>query len=83
MENFRDIARLFPEARACLQVRNAEELAEILLKLFGDPTAAEQWGRRGKKVLEGQTGATERVLKQIERLLETVPLPEGSKSGAR
>lgn len=83
MENFRDIARLFLEAKACLQVRNEEELAEILLKLFGNPTAAEQWGRRGKKVLEGQTGATGRVLKQIERLLESVPLPEGSKSGGR
>jgi len=69
MENFRDIARLFLEAQACVQVRDAKELQETVLRLFGDPAAGQRLGERGKRVLEEQTGATARVLKQIERLL--------------
>jgi 3-deoxy-D-manno-octulosonic-acid transferase len=70
MENFGDIARLFLAADAAIQVRNTEELGTIVLKLFADPTAAEQWGRRGRQVLEGEAGATARVLEQIRGLLD-------------
>jgi 3-deoxy-D-manno-octulosonic-acid transferase len=73
MENFQDIARLFLEANACVQVQDAEELAESVLKLFGDRAAAKQLGERGKQVLERQTGATARVLEQIQRLLVSCP----------
>jgi 3-deoxy-D-manno-octulosonic-acid transferase len=76
MENFQDIARLFLEAKACVQVQDAEEFAESVLKLFGDPAAARRLGERGKQVLEMQTGATARVLEQIQRLLETSPVLE-------
>jgi 3-deoxy-D-manno-octulosonic-acid transferase len=69
MENFRDIARLFLEADACVQVQDAEGLAESVLKLFGDRAAGRRLGKRGKQVLERQTGATARVLEQIQRLL--------------
>jgi 3-deoxy-D-manno-octulosonic-acid transferase len=73
MENFQDIARLFLEANACVQVQDAAGLAESVLKLFGDRAAAERLGERGKQVLEKQMGATGRVLAQIRRLLETSP----------
>jgi 3-deoxy-D-manno-octulosonic-acid transferase len=69
MENFQDIARLFLEAKACVQVQDGEEFAESVLKLFGDRAAAERLGQRGKQVLEKQAGATARVLEQIQRLL--------------
>jgi len=69
MENFQDIARLFLEAEACVQVRDGKELAESVLKLFGDHAAGQQLGARSKRVLEKQTGATARVLEQIQRLL--------------
>jgi 3-deoxy-D-manno-octulosonic-acid transferase len=69
MENFQDIARLFLEANACVQVQDAEEFAASALKLFGDRAAARRLGERGKQVLEKQTGATARVLEQIQRLL--------------
>src|SRR5208337_2554043 len=52
MENFRDIARLFLEAGACVQVQDAQELAALALNLFGDQPAAQRLGRRGKQVLE-------------------------------
>ena len=70
MENFQDIARLFLEAKACVQVRDGRELGESVLNLFGDHGASRQLGERGKLILETQTGATARVLEQIRRLLE-------------
>ena len=69
MENFQDIARLFLEANACIQVQTANELAMAVLTLFRDRAAAEQLGGRAKKVLQEQTGATERVLRRIQGLL--------------
>jgi 3-deoxy-D-manno-octulosonic-acid transferase len=76
MENFQDIARLFLEANACVQVQDAAGLTESVLKLFGDRVAAERLGERGKQVLEKQRGATARVLEQIQRLLGVRPPPE-------
>jgi 3-deoxy-D-manno-octulosonic-acid transferase len=78
MENFQDIARLFLEANACVQVQDAAGLAESVLKLFGDRDFARRLGERGKQVLEKQTGATARVLEQIQRLL-TAQVPQNSK----
>jgi len=75
MENFQDIARLFLEANACIQVQDTKELAQSALRLLGDRGAGQRLGGRGKQVLERQTGATARVLEQIRRLLMArVPL---------
>jgi 3-deoxy-D-manno-octulosonic-acid transferase len=73
MENFQDIARLFLDANACVQVQDAAGLAESVLKLFGDRDFGRRLGERGKQVLEKQTGATARVLEQIQRLLNSPP----------
>jgi 3-deoxy-D-manno-octulosonic-acid transferase len=78
MENFQDIARLFLEAKACVQVQDAEELAENVLKLFGDGAAARWLGERARQVLETQAGATARVLEQIQQLL-AAPVSPNSK----
>ena len=71
MENFQDMARLFLEANACIQVQDAAGLAESVLKLFGNRASAEQLGERGKQVLEKQRGATARALEKIQRLLNS------------
>jgi len=76
MENFRDIARFFLDAQACLQVRDGNELATSVMRLFADPTAARELGERGRRVLAQHAGATARVLQQIQRLLEA-PVTQG------
>jgi 3-deoxy-D-manno-octulosonic-acid transferase len=76
MENFRDIARFFLDAQACLQVRDGNELATSVMRLFADPTAARELGERGRQVLAQHAGATARVLQQIQRLLEA-PVTQG------
>jgi len=75
MENFQDIARLFLEAQACVEVRDGNELAAAVLRLFDDGGAARQLGERGRQVLAQQAGATARVLGEIQRLLEA-PVPQ-------
>jgi 3-deoxy-D-manno-octulosonic-acid transferase len=76
MENFQDIARLFLDAQACVQVQDGGQLAASVLTLFSDDGAARQLGERGKQVLAQQAGATTRVLEQIQRLLEA-PVAQG------
>jgi len=72
MENFRDIAQLFLEAQAGLQVRDADELARAMLELLEDEAARRQMGERAKQVLERESGATRRVLVHIRELLGAV-----------
>jgi len=76
MENFRDIARLFLDAQACLQVRDGNELATSVLRLFADRMAARELGARGEQVLAQHAGATARVLEQIQRLSDA-PVTQG------
>jgi 3-deoxy-D-manno-octulosonic-acid transferase len=71
MENFQDMARVFLQAKAAVQVQDARELAEVTLRLFGDNSARAQLGARAKQILERESGATGRVLDQIRPLLET------------
>jgi len=65
MENFKDLAQLFLEAQAALQVSDAGELARAAFKLLDDEAARRQMGERAKQVLEREAGATQRVLGYI------------------
>ena len=69
MQNFRDIAQLFLEARAGVQVRDEAELAQVLLALLNDEGARRQMGEKARQVLERESGATQRVLGHIRELL--------------
>jgi 3-deoxy-D-manno-octulosonic-acid transferase len=69
MENFRDIAQLFLDARAALQVRDADELARAALGLLDDEAARRQMGERARQVLEREAGATRRALGFIREFL--------------
>ncbi len=70
MENFRDLAQLFLEADAAVQVRNAKDLARRALELLADCTGRRQLGERAKQVLHQASGATPRVVAHIRELVE-------------
>jgi 3-deoxy-D-manno-octulosonic-acid transferase len=79
MENFRDIAQLFLQAEAAVQVRDTDELAHVVLKLLEDGAARRRMGEKAKQVLERESGATARVLEDIRELLDGgVPLRAGT-----
>jgi 3-deoxy-D-manno-octulosonic-acid transferase len=69
MWNFRDIAQLFRQAGAALQVRNAQELSRAVLELLGDAARRRELGQAAKQVLERHAGATERVLEHMKEWL--------------
>jgi 3-deoxy-D-manno-octulosonic-acid transferase len=66
MENFRDIRDLFLEARGALEVRNVAELTASIDKLLTDTSAAAELGARARRLVEQNTGATERVLAYLQ-----------------
>ena len=69
MENFRDIARLFLDAGAAIQVRNPEELAHATW-LLQNREARERMGALARQVLEENSGATARTLEVLRKSLD-------------
>lgn len=82
MENFRDIAKLFLDAGAAMQVKNPQELAHAAW-LLQTREARESMGRAAKTVLETNSGATARTMEGLRECLKPKSLgqapvsPEG------
>jgi 3-deoxy-D-manno-octulosonic-acid transferase len=68
MENFRDIAKLFLDAGAAIQIRNPEELAHATW-LLENTEARERLGASARQVLEQNSGATARTLEGLRKYL--------------
>jgi 3-deoxy-D-manno-octulosonic-acid transferase len=66
MENFRDVARLFLQASAAIQIADARELAPTVSALLSNPHHAAQLGRNALAAVQQNTGAVDRVLKILE-----------------
>jgi len=62
MENFREISSLFLDADAAIQVRNADELAIAVGRLLTDATTSAALGEKARRIVERNTGATDRVM---------------------
>ena len=80
MHNFRDVASLFLRAGGAIQVADADELADVVLRLLDQPSEARRMGERAKGVVNQQAGAALRILNQMEEWLGTpqstvAPLP--------
>jgi len=69
MENFRDIAKLFLDAGAAIQIRNPEELAHAAW-LLENREARERLGAAARQVLEQNSGATARTLDGLRKYLD-------------
>ena len=68
MENFREIARLFLDAKAAIQIRDASQLGPAITELLANSQHASDLGRRALAIVGQNTGATERVLRVLEPL---------------
>jgi 3-deoxy-D-manno-octulosonic-acid transferase len=69
MENFREIAKLFLDAGAAIQVHNPKELAHATW-LLENKEARESLGASARRVLEQNSGATARTLEVLRKYLE-------------
>jgi 3-deoxy-D-manno-octulosonic-acid transferase len=74
MENFRDLARLFLESGASLQVADAEKLGAATLGVLDDPSRARRLGEAARAVLDRERGATGHVVEQLKEWLDS-PAP--------
>lgn len=72
MENFRDIAQLFLEASAAVQVTSPQELVERALEILQDERRRRELGQRAREVLDRESGATRRTLEHLRGWLESV-----------
>ena len=62
MENFREISALFLEGKAAIQIRDADELAPVVDRLLNDGVTTAAMGEMARRIVERNTGATERVM---------------------
>ena len=65
MHNFRDAAERFLRAGAAVQVQSPAHLAAECIRLFGDAKRREALGGRARRVLEEESGATQRILERL------------------
>src|SRR5262245_64511878 len=66
MENFRDIARIFLESKAAVQIAHAQDLAPAVAGILSNPQRASELGRNALAIVQENTGVTERVLQVLE-----------------
>ncbi len=67
-ENFREIVEAFRRAHA-LCVVTPDNLAAVMLELLGDPGRRAEISRKVRAIFEKESGATERTLAELEKLL--------------
>jgi 3-deoxy-D-manno-octulosonic-acid transferase len=66
MENFRDIASLFLNGKAAIQVQSASELSPAIERILSNPQLAAELGKNAQAIVEQNTGATNRVLRFLQ-----------------
>ncbi|HLW79331.1 MAG TPA: 3-deoxy-D-manno-octulosonic acid transferase [Terriglobia bacterium] len=71
MQNFRDIAALFLDADAAVQVERPADLARQALRILGDPALAARLGQAARRVLDAESGATQRILDRLNEELSS------------
>jgi len=68
MFNFRDIAELFLEQGAAVQVNNADQLKEKIKDFLVNPAQAEHLAAKAREIISENSGATRRNLELIKGL---------------
>jgi 3-deoxy-D-manno-octulosonic-acid transferase len=66
MENFREIRDIFLKAQAAIEVHDSAELVRVMSQLLTDARSATALGQNARRIVEQNTGATERVLAYLQ-----------------
>lgn len=69
MENFQQIAEVFREAGAWVEVTDAASLAREVVRLLREPAWRDELGGRGRALVERHRGATARTVAALGELL--------------
>lgn len=69
--NFAEIARRLCEANAAVQITNSVELAEQVVRYFGDANLRHAVGQNGREFIDSNRGAGDKVIGFVEQVLNT------------
>lgn len=69
MFNFRDMARIFLEENAAVEVKDAKELPAALRTLLKDNDKREALGAKARELIEKQRGATAKNINEVAHIL--------------
>jgi len=69
MQNFKEIARTFLEARAAVQVHDEWELESAVRELLADSPRRQALGRAAQRIVDASHGARERTMAAIAAVL--------------
>lgn len=69
MDNFAEIAAEFVAQQAAVQVNDADELAAVVVRLFGDSVERARLGAAGRALIDANRGARQRTLDAITDVL--------------
>jgi 3-deoxy-D-manno-octulosonic-acid transferase len=75
-DNFRETVHELLSRGGARQVADAEDLARALLEDLDDPETAAVRGAAGRAYVLAQNGATERILAELDSLVEMTALPK-------
>jgi 3-deoxy-D-manno-octulosonic-acid transferase len=70
MENFQEMADLFLESRAGVQVSNGAQLGKVWIELIEKSALRDQMGKAARKLAERNRGATARSVERIAAILK-------------
>ena len=73
MENFREMARVFLEETAAIQIADVRSLAVEIGKLLGSPEMSETIGTNARNLVDRNAGATLRAINAISETLDNRP----------
>lgn len=68
--NFKDVVDLLIHEKALVQVSSVEELKEELIELWGNAVRCQSIGMAARRVVEKYKGATDKTVREIERLMK-------------
>jgi 3-deoxy-D-manno-octulosonic-acid transferase len=74
MQNFAEIAETFVNSQAAIRVEDAGELADVCVRLVGDPVERARLGAAARALVEANRGAKRKTLEAVGQLL---PPPGG------
>jgi 3-deoxy-D-manno-octulosonic-acid transferase len=69
MSNFREIAQVFLEHEAAVQVRDAGEAIDFAGAMFDNAALQRAWGERARQTVLQNRGASQRTAQRIVELL--------------
>jgi 3-deoxy-D-manno-octulosonic-acid transferase len=79
--NFRDTVLRLTEAGGAVEVKDADELGDVVRRFLGDEAERRRLGQAARNLVLAQQGATDRTVDALDRLLSSRPTAPARRAG--